>query len=177
MKFRFGKQPDTIPSDQEGEWEHGNVVPILNPQPTADRPMGIYLNTLGPLVDPTGATNLLPGPLARDYDHTPITFTRFATRWGDMQLKNGLANYAAMGKIYGYRGEGWYDVVVPTVPGQTRRIGGALPSNYVFKGPAPSQWQNWLNAGPGSQPSYPGGPGQVASSQLVSPADALAGGG
>jgi hypothetical protein len=172
----FKKKAVIIPADQTGEWEDGTMVPIMNPQPTSERPMGLYNGMLTVMEDTRGVPNT-EQHYARDYDHTPIIFTRFATRWGDMQLKNGLANGVASGKIWGYRGEGWLNVLVPTVPGQTRRFGGALPGNYVARGPAPSQWQNNFNAGPGSQPMYPGGPGQVAGSMLVSPADALAGGG
>lgn len=138
--------------------------------------MGLYNGTLTNMVDTNGRENT-ELHYARDYDHTPIIFTRFATRWGDVQLKNGLANGVGSGKIWGYRGEGWYDVVVPTIPGQTRQYGGGLPGNYVARGPAPSQWQNAFNATAGSQPQYPGGPGQVAGSQLVSPMDAMSGGG
>jgi hypothetical protein len=145
--------------------------PQVNPSTTPDRPMQNYdgLTTWNPNIGP-------PGPYARDIDGTPITFNRFGTRWGDVQLKNGLANGVASGKIYGYRGEGWYDNVVPTIPGQTRLIG-RTPGAFVARGPAPSQWQNNVNAGPGSQPQYPGGPGQILSQSVVSPMEALSGGG
>lgn len=105
----------------------------------------------------------------QEYDSTPITFNRFATRWGDVQLKNGLANLVGSGRINGYRGEGWYDVTVPLVPGQTRLIGGGQPGAFVPKGGAPSQWQDGFNAGPGSQPMYPGGPGYLAGPEIYNP--------
>lgn len=109
------------------------------------------------------------GHYSNDVDHTPILVTRIATRWGDIQLKNGLANGVASGRINSYRGEGWYDNVVPYVPGQTRLIGGGHPGYFPARGMAPSQWQNHVNAGPGSQPDYPGGPGQMMGGGLFNP--------
>src|SRR5882724_9816355 len=41
-----------------------------------------------------------------DLTNAPTTFNRFGTRWGDVQLKNGLANGVASGKRWGYRGSG-----------------------------------------------------------------------
>ena len=150
------------------EEQQGTTFPVLNATPTSDRPMGSYNGMTGIMVDGNGSPNTI-GYYERDFDHTPIVFNRFATRWADMQLKNGLANGVASGKIWGYRGEGYADVVVPTIPGQTRQYGGSLPGNYPAKGPAPSQWQNNVNMGPGSQPQYPGGPGQVMSALLDNP--------
>jgi hypothetical protein len=153
-----------------------NAHPQIDPEPTALRAMQ-PLNGLT-FANPNigGSSGPAASTYARDIDGTPITFNRFGTRWGDMQLKNGLANGVASGKIWGYRGEGWYDVVVPTIPGQTRQIG-KTPNTFVPRGGAPSQWQNYVQSGPGSQPDYPGGPGQVMGGQLVSPMEALAGGG
>lgn len=106
----------------------------------------------------------------QEYDNTPITFNRIGTRWGDMQLKNGLANGVASGRIWGYRGEGWYDNVVPTIPGQTRLIGGQnMPGYYVPRGGAPSQYQQFRDDTAGSQPMYPGGPGYVVANQIYNP--------
>jgi hypothetical protein len=157
----------TEPGDQ---WENANGTTrsVINPESDNARPMGSYNGTLGLMVDGEGQPNTI-GYYARDYDHSPIIFSRFATRWGDVQLKNGLANGVGSGRIWGYRGEGWLDVTVPTVPGQTRQYGGQLPGNYVQKGPAPSQWTNHVNTGPGSQPNYPGGPGQIMGSALDNP--------
>lgn len=163
------RKSEIRPDHQTGDWGEGTMEPVYNPSSLSpDRPMQSYNGLLGLMVDGSGAPNTI-GHYANDYDHTPITFSRFATRWGDMQLKNGLANGVGSGKIWGYRGEGWYDNVVPTIPGQTRLIGNRLPGNFPAKGPAPSQWQANVNAGPGSQPMYPGGPGQVASTMLENP--------
>lgn len=139
-------------------------MPQTDPEPTPLRPMGSINGTTiaNPHIGP-------PGPYARDLDLQPITFNRFGTRWGDVQLKNGLANGVASGRIWGYRGEGWYDVVVPTIPGQTRLFGNNKPSAYPIKGMAPSQWQNYVQNTAGSQPDYPGGPGQMLGQMLDNP--------
>jgi hypothetical protein len=154
---RAEKYDPTINDGTNGYDQQGSVI---NPVENAQRPMGSYNNTVSVMVDQTGQPNLIPGPLARDYDHTPIIFQRLATRWGDLQLKNGLANGVGSGKIWGYRGEGWADMVVPVIPGQMRQIG-VLPSSYPIKGPAPSQVQNAYQSTAGQQPMYPGGPGQM----------------
>lgn len=146
----------------------GNEDVVANEQTNKSRPMQSYNGTVGLMVDGSGVPNTI-GYYARDYDATPIVFNRYATRWGDMQLKNGLANGVGSGRIWGYRGEGWADVVVPTIPGQSRLIGGHLPGNYPLVGPAPSQWTDHFNTGPGSQPNYPGGPGQAMSSIIDNP--------
>jgi hypothetical protein len=164
------KQKQKNEYTEEGNWpdQNGLTVSVGNPGTTCARPMQSYDGMTGLMVDGNGQPNTI-GYYARDYDHSPITYCRFATRWGDMQLKNGLANGVGFGRIFGYRGEGWYDVVVPTIPGQTRQYGGQLPGNYINKGPAPSQWQNWFNMTAGSQPNYPGGPGQVLGNMLDNP--------
>jgi hypothetical protein len=159
----FFRRPPVIRGTQPtGLAEEIDPVQI-NPTPTALRPMGSYNGsvTYNPNIGP-------PGPYARDIDNTPIIFNRFGTRWGDIQLKNGLANGVASGKIWGYRGEGWYDLITPTIPGQTRQYGKNF-ADFVPKGPAPSQWQNFYNQTAGSQPMYPGGPGQIASPLLYNP--------
>jgi hypothetical protein len=169
--FGGGKMSFIPATDSEmGEFP-AEEEPQINPQPGPLNPMQSYngLTTWNPNIGP-------PGPYARDIDGSPITFNRFGTRWGDVQLKNGLANGVASGKIFGYRGEGWYDVVVPTIPGQTRLFG-KNPNDFVARGPAPSQWQNNYNMTAGSQPQYPGGPGQVLGQNLTSPMEAMSGGG
>lgn len=105
----------------------------------------------------------------QEYDNTPIIFNRIGTRWGDLQLKNGLANGVASGRIWGYRGEGWLDNVVPVIPGQTRQIGGGNPANFVARGGAPSQYQQMYDQTAGSQPMYPGGPGYTVGTSLYNP--------
>lgn len=103
-------------------------------------------------------------PCQNDMDYSPITFNRHGTRWGDMQLNNGWqdTNY---GKRLRYGTQGYLNEVVPIIPGQSRLI----PSGFPRQSLAPSQWQNNINNGPGQQPNYPGGPGQVMGTALVNP--------
>lgn len=163
MGFFKKRAPDIRATDSEmGEFP-AEDNPTIDPASTSLRPMQSYNGLV------TANPQMFTPNRDQEYDATPIVFNRFATRWGDMQLKNGLANGVASGKIWGYRGEGWYDNVVPTIPGQTRLIGGNHPGFFPAKGPAPSQWQNAYNQTAGSQPQYPGGPGQVLSNQLDNP--------
>jgi hypothetical protein len=155
-----GKIRDT--SNDGGESVDGALL-IVNPSPVdTHSPMGPQDGTL--TANPHTA-----GHWSNDLDHSPIIYNRFATRWADIQLKNGLANGVASGRINSYRGEGWYDVVVPVVPGQTRLIGTNHSGYFPAKGPAPSQWQDNFNQGPGSQPLTPGGPGQMVGTDLYNP--------
>lgn len=94
-----------------------------------------------------------------DMENAPTTFARIATRWGDLQLSNGWqrTNY---GRLLPASLAYYLNNVSPTIPGQTR-LSGTHPGDFVMKGPAPSQWDFHTNVGPGSQPNYPGGPGQI----------------
>lgn len=163
---RNGVAPDSIEDPATPTGEAYLYADDANPATTDLRPMRNSSHDLVPLNPVTGSGAHLP-PL--DYDATPIIFARIATRWADIQLKNGLANGVASGRINGYRGEGWLDNVVPVVPGQTRLSGMRMPGNYPAKGPAPSQWQNAYNSTAGSQPMYPGGPGYVVGAELYNP--------
>jgi hypothetical protein len=138
--------------------------------PDIENPSAMPYNPMGSVAGMVGPNPHMSAPnRGEEFDRTPIIFNRFATRWGDMQLKNGLANGVASGRINSYRGEGWYDVTVPLIPGQTRLIGGGNPGAFVPKGGAPSQWQDNYNQGPGSQPMYPGGPGYLAAPEIYNP--------
>jgi hypothetical protein len=165
-KFQLGRKKGIQPFSETGTGDPDDLANWLLANPTtvdANRPMQSIAGMVGP-------NPQMPAPnRGEEWDGTPITFNRFGTRWGDVQLKNGLANYTASGRIWGYRGEGWYDNVVPVVPGQTRQYGGTMPANYPAKGGAPSQWQDAYNQTAGSQPSYPGGPGFVVGSELYNP--------
>ena len=94
-----------------------------------------------------------------DLTNAPTTFARIATRWGDVQLSNGWqrTNY---GGLLPPALANYLLNVAPTIPGQTR-LSGTHPGDFVMKGAAPSQWDFHTNIGPGSQPNYPGGPGQI----------------
>lgn len=114
------------------------------------QPMGMYQ---GRIPNP----NVLYGQA--DMENGPTTFARYATRWGDVQLSNGVMR-TNFGRRFVYQNTGYLAMVSPTVPGQTR-LSGTTTGNYPSRGPAPSQWQFHVDNGPGSQPDYPGGPGYV----------------
>jgi hypothetical protein len=139
----------------DAENEEGRAV-LSNPQGRAMAPR------TGRLPNP----NVLRGQ--EDMENTPTTFNLFGTRWCDVQMKNGLANGVASGKRWGYRGAGWYDTIVPSIPGQMRQYG-VTSGSFVPKAGAPSQWQQHYNDTAGSQPLYPGGVGQVMGTELINP--------
>ena len=103
-----------------------------------------------------------------DMENAPVTFNRIGTRWGDVQLKNGWWQ-TNWGRRIRYAGAGFLVTVTPTIPGQTRLSGGPTTTPYVMRGPAPSQWDQMVQAGPGMQPQFPGGPGQMQGVRLVNP--------
>lgn len=94
-----------------------------------------------------------------DMETAPTTFARIATRWGDLQLSNGVGS-TNFGRRFTYSNVGYLANVMPTIPGQSR-LSGTTPNSYPARGTAPSQWQFHVDNGPGSQPNYPGGPGYV----------------
>jgi hypothetical protein len=54
---------------------------------------------------------------------------------------------------------------VPRIPGQTR----GDVSGFHKRGPSPLNYDQFWQQGPGSQPSNPGGPGQIAGPQFINP--------
>lgn len=153
-------EPDGY-NDEVGTY--GQAIEVNPDTCDAHEPMQSYNGHVGP------NPHMLAPNRGQEYDTTPITFNRFGTRWGDVQLKNGLANGVGSGRIYGYRGEGWLDVVVPVWPGQTRLMGGTSPGYYPARGGAPSQYQQMIDQTAGSQPMYPGGPGYAVGQSLYNP--------
>jgi hypothetical protein len=93
-----------------------------------------------------------------DIETGPLTFNRIGTRWGDVQLKNGWG-WTNFGRRMTGPAAGYLVAVVPTIPGQTRLIG-KHSGDFPARGPAPSQWQQYVDSTTGMMPSYPGGPGQ-----------------
>lgn len=94
-----------------------------------------------------------------DMMNAPTTFAHYATRWGDVQLRNGWSttNYGRrMNRPEAHQ----LIAVSPTIPGQTRLIG-SNPADFPARGPAPSQWDYHVASTAGSQPNYPGGPGYM----------------
>lgn len=100
-----------------------------------------------------------------DIETGPVTFARYATRWGDVQLDNGW-NHTNMGRRMLQPAASWFAMAQPTIPGQTRLIG-QNPSDFIPASNAPSQWQFHYDSSAGMQPNTPGGPGQVAGRTLV----------
>jgi len=152
---------------RKGRGKGTDIGNLYDPEPSEEFPSPALLNPQGVAIG--GWAPLSQGPLPPPtHDNQPTTFNRFATRWGDLQLRNGLANRVASGQINGYRGEGWYDVAAPTIPGQQRLISGRV-GDFPARGPAPSQWSANVANGPGSQPDYPGGPGYLMGGSLINP--------
>lgn len=94
-----------------------------------------------------------------DIETAPVTFNRYGTRWGDVQLKNGWWD-TDWGRRNTAKGAHFMAAITPTIPGQTR-LSGTQPANFPMRGPAPSQWDYHVNSTVGSQPNYPGGPGYI----------------
>lgn len=103
-----------------------------------------------------------------DYDETQIEFRRYVNASGvqDVQIYNGLRNRIATGlRVVGGHASGYLFVTQPRIPGQTRgNYGGFIP-----RGPSPYNVEDLFQAGPGSQPAHPGGPGKVAAPQIYNP--------
>ena len=161
-------------------WGRKQDGDITDPVSGDEAQLGLSGDVINPAVTPTSPMRSIAGMVGanphmaipnrgEEYDTTPITFNRIGTRWCDTQLNNGLRDYVASGRINSYRGEGWYDVTVPLVPGQTRLVGSNHPGYFVPKGGAPSQWQDAYNSTAGAQPSTPGGPGYLAAPSLYNP--------
>lgn len=105
-------------------------------------------------------------PSQSDVDGYPWPIRRF-TNMGvtDVQLSNGLRNKVATGKRINYQGSGYLYAVNPIIPGQTRdNVAG-----FHRRGPSSYGYQDVYDAGPGSQPEHPGGPGKIAAPTFVNP--------
>jgi hypothetical protein len=110
-----------------------------------------------------------PAPSRREYnfgfeDHTPITFRRNINASGlqDVQLRNPVASTSRK-RIVLYTAAGYLWAVAPRIPGQSRdNFGG-----FHQRGVDPQSYAAMWNAGPGSQPVNPGGPGKIAGRQFV----------
>jgi hypothetical protein len=114
----------------------------------------------------------IPNPArnnGEDIDHTPRMFRRNVNASGlqDVQIGNGLRWGVGAGirDIPGISVNAYRATTAPIIPGQQRGDAGGFHS----RGPSPYQVQAWLRAGPGSQPTNPGGPATIAGSQLYNP--------
>jgi hypothetical protein len=126
---------------------------------TDEYPMRSYNNSMVPARNRQAPST--------DKDVLPHQFRRFVNASGvqDAQLINGLQNGIASGRRINYAGAGYLYAVVPRIPGQTR--GDA--AGFHKKGPSPLNVQALWEAGPGSQPSNPGGPGRIAAPVYINP--------
>lgn len=102
-----------------------------------------------------------------DVDRLPHQFRRYVNASGvqDVQALNGMRNGILTGLRIPYFGAGWLFAAAPRIPGQTR----GDVAGFHRRGPSPLNYQNMWQAGPGSQPSNPGGPGRIAAPQFVNP--------
>lgn len=103
-----------------------------------------------------------PGAFGRDY--APHLFRQWTNLgYTDVQLRNGLGGQVGSGRRFPYYSQMFMFAYIPVIPGQTRGdVGGFVP-----RGPSPYNVEDWLQAGPGSQPEHPGGPGQIVGSNII----------
>jgi hypothetical protein len=100
-------------------------------------------------------------------DNTPINFRRYVNASGvqDVQIRNPVADTSRK-RIVLYTAAGYLWAVAPRIPGQTRdNFGG-----FHARGIDPQSYAAMWNAGPGSQPINPGGPGRIAGRTYIPPA-------
>lgn len=106
-------------------------------------------------------------PSTSDADRLPHQLRNFVDASGaqQMQIGNGLQNGILAGKRIPYRGAGYLFMASPIIPGQTR----GDVAGFHARGPSPLNYQSMWDAGPGSQPDNPGGPGRIAAPTFVNP--------
>lgn len=101
-----------------------------------------------------------------DVDLSPYLVRRFTNMsMTDVQLNNGLHHGIGSGRRIAYDGSGYLYAVTPIIPGQTRDNA----AGFHRRGPSPYNYQNMWDAGPGSQPVNPGGPGKIAAPTFINP--------
>jgi hypothetical protein len=102
-----------------------------------------------------------------DVDGLPHQVRRVVDASGAQQVQiiNGLQNGIAAGLRIPYLGAGYLFAAAPRIPGQTR----GDVSGFHARGPSPLNYQTMWEAGPGSQPDNPGGPGRIAAARFVNP--------
>lgn len=101
-----------------------------------------------------------------DVDTLPHQFRQYVNVGArDVQIWNGLRWRVGAGIRKPMPGTGFLYAIVPRIPGQQR----GDVAGFHKRGPSPLNVQNLWQAGPGSQPSNPGGPGTVAGPTLINP--------
>lgn len=139
--------------------ESGQPIGPVYGVPSDAYPMMVYNGLLVAKRDrqaPTADYSLYPSPPVRRFQNLSVT---------DVQLNNGLRWRVASGRRIPYAGSGYLYAVVPQIPGQTRDNA----AGFHVRGPSPLNVQAMYNAGPGSQPDNPGGPGKIASPYFYNP--------
>jgi hypothetical protein len=106
-----------------------------------------------------------PGAFGRNI--TPNIWRRYTNLgYTDIQLHNGMQGQRLTGRQFPYFNDIFVINFTPRIPGQQR----GDVAGFHKRGPSPYNIQDWMNAGPGSQPEHPGGPGQiVGSNQIYNP--------
>jgi len=107
-------------------------------------------------------------PSSSDADRLPHQYRRYmgdVSGQSNIQLNNGLQRGIASGLRINYAGAGYLFTVVPRIPGQTR----GDVAGFHKRGPSPLNVDKLWQAGPGSQPANPGGPGKIAAPTFVNP--------
>lgn len=102
-----------------------------------------------------------------DEDVLPRIFRRYVNASGaqDVQIQNGMRWGTLSGRRLLYAGAGYLFGTVPTIPGQTR----GDQAGFHRRGPSPINYTAMWDAGPGSNPRNPGGPGRIAAPIYVNP--------
>lgn len=108
-----------------------------------------------------------------DVERTPVIFRQYVDASGihEVQLLNGvgqisMSRWDSTANLPGFpRKTGWLYAVSQIIP--THQWKDA--AGFHKRGPAPQNVQNIWEAGPGSQPENPGGPGKIASPAFVNP--------
>jgi hypothetical protein len=119
-----------------------------------------------------------------DANFAPQQFRRYImTGLQDVQLISGVPRKLYTGLLVNPiwfhvnssvpEASGWVDVYqTPRNPGAASYPpagSGAAPAGYHFRALDPLSWAALFKAGPGSQPSNPGGPGKIAGAQISNP--------
>lgn len=155
--FGRSKAPvNTVEDTDTGQFLYPNFSTSLHTAPTRMRSYNGSLVRNANRQAPSSDMDVLPHQL-RSYVN--------ASGVQDVQILNGLAYKRLTGKITGYVGEGYLYAAAPIIPGQQR--GDA--AGFRKKGPSPLNVQAIWEAGPGSQPDNPGGPGQVIGTRIINP--------
>lgn len=103
-----------------------------------------------------------PGAFGRDTaPHLHRKWTNLG--YNDVIIRNGLGRGVASGRKFPYFAQMYVWNFIPRIPGQTRGDAGG----FHKRGPSSYNVEDWIQAGPGSQPEHPGGPGQVVGSNVV----------